>query len=125
MKQLVLAGLALLIANAAVAQTRVGQVTAYNSPSLRGVAEDRTALGMLTRDQLPALPAPIEQVRGATMGVRLRDGRLAFLRGMDIQYRMDGVICRPRTATERGQSESVTGTGAGSGAAQDCSGAGQ
>lgn len=130
MKPLALAGLLLLVATSAVAQsavaqTRVGQVTAYNGQTLRGVAEDRTSMGMLTRAQLPTLPAPIEQVRGSTLGVRLPDGRLAFLRGMDVQYRLDGVVCRPRSATERGQSESVTGTGAGSGSAQDCTRAAQ
>jgi hypothetical protein len=116
--------LAALLLPAAASAADLGSVTKTLRPQLRTFDDKGAPLGQVPAASLK-LPAPIVAMgTGNSVGVRL-DGKVVYLRGLDVLTSGGKANCRPVQSAARAAGSSYAASNMGLGGAADCSPAGQ
>lgn len=111
--------LALIAAALPALAAAEGRVVKYNRDELRIFDETGQPLGTVKASALPRNPAVVKLGKGNSIGI-LQNGKLVFLRPLDVDTTGVGAECATVKVAARGSGDALAAQTMGVGTAKDC-----
>ena len=96
-----------------------GRIVKYNRDELRIFDENGQPLGVVKASSLPKTPVVIKVGKGDSLGIQ-QNGKLVFLRAIDVNTEGLGMQCKTVQVAARGSGQQVAAQSMGFGQGKDC-----